>query len=339
MGNEVCRMTSVLERETEPGRRNDVPAGDRTAILGIGGAGCRIVRRIAQQIAQRNQNTDVNLFLMDSDKKELELLLESESAGPVRELCFDRSLGHIFAAKAGASLGEQDSFAGVISGYGLVLVVAGLGKETDGGLEKEAGGGLEKEAGGQAALRVCDFLKDKETLTVVFAVLPSRFEEVCQSSLDYLKRIAGPADAVLITENDRVGKDRDAHRAADETVLHAVLMLIDSMNEENLMSLNVPALKALFRKAGLGCVFAASSGGRQRDTALADQIRSRFLAAGKPFEKTGGVMALISGPLDLKLLEVNTIAQALAEHIDPQADVLCNAIVDESRDGVEAVFS
>ncbi|MEW6448346.1 MAG: hypothetical protein AB1426_09700 [Bacillota bacterium] len=159
-----------------------------------------------------------------------------------------------------------------------------------------------------------------------------------QSSLDYLERIAGSADAVLIIENDRVGRDRDAYRAADEIVLHAVLMLIDSMNEENLMSLNVPALKALFRKTGLGCVFAASSGGRQRDTALADQIRSRFLAASKPFEKTGGVMVLLSGSLDLKLLEVNTIGQALAEEIDLQADVLFNAVVDESRDGVEAVF-
>lgn len=315
-------MTSTVEREKELTLKYDSLIGNRTAILGIGGAGCRIVHRIAQRIVQRQQNTDVDVFLMDSDRKELELLIKNEFTGPVREVHFGSSSEHVFAAKVGASLGEQESVAGVISGYDLALIVAELGKGT----------------GSKVTLKVCDLLKNKETLTLVFAVLPFHFEDVRQPSPDYLERIAGSADTTFTIEDDRGYKCHDTHHTADENVIRCILMIINSMNENNHMGLDVSDLKFLFRKAGLGCFFTASSGTGQRDTILAERVRSQFLAARKPFEKVGGVMLLISGPVNFRLTEVHTIAQTLGEHIDQEAGVVFKVIIDESRKDVEAVF-
>ncbi len=145
-------------------------------------------------------------------------------------------------------------------------------------------------------------------------------------------------DTLIIIPNDRLLEVAEpsttvveAFQLADEVLTSGVAGITGIITTPGLINVDFADVKAVMQGAGSAVMGIGRSTGEQRAQQAADKAISSPLLE-TSMEGATGVLMSVAGPTDLTLLEVNQAAGAIAEHCDPDANVIFGAVIDDAFD-------
>jgi cell division protein FtsZ len=122
----------------------------------------------------------------------------------------------------------------------------------------------------------------------------------------------------------------------DDVLRQGVVGISEIIIRPGLINVDFADVRAIMGDAGTALMGIGRGNGRNRATeAAAAAISSPLLDF--PIEKARGVVFNIVGGNDLTLQEINSAAEVIFEAVDPNANIIFGALVDESMEGEIAI--
>ena len=272
----------------------------RILVLGLGGAGCNTIARIAPRAPE-----GMEFAVMDCDVQTLETCTAIENRIAVGKALTDgMSTGgdHDVGSRCTESSAAQIET--LLSGVDLLIVVTGLG------------GGF----GTGAAPVVARMARGFGSTTLFFTILPFPFEGpgTQTKANSAIRRLRTSADAIVQMPNALIQPDgnvllEDSLERSSRTLAAGVIGLWRMLAYTGVCNLDFTSLHTMLSYCDAFCRFAcASATGDARADALIDSLRTHPLVKDSViFEKAPGMIIGITGGEDLKLSEVQQIVETL----------------------------
>nr|WP_242030754.1 MULTISPECIES: cell division protein FtsZ [unclassified Limnothrix] len=292
----------------------------RIKVIGVGGGGGNAVNRmIASQISGIefwSINTDAQALTQSAAQNRLQIgqkLTKGLGAGG------NRTIGKSAAEES------REEIANLVQNTELVFITAGMGGGTGTG----------------AAPIVAEMAKEAGALTVAVVTRPFKFEgrrRMAQAE-EGIAELQAQVDTTIIIPNDRLlaaipeqTPVQEAFQFADDVLRQGVQGISDIITIPGLVNVDFADVRAVMADAGsaLMGIGIGSGKSRARDAANA-AISSPLLEAS--IEGAKGVVLNITGGRDLTLHEVNAAAEAIYEVVDPNANIIFGAVIDERLQG------
>ncbi len=311
-----------LQQPGETAKGNEIVPGSiaRIKVIGVGGGGSNAVNRmIASQIS------GIEFWSINTDAQAL-----TQSAAPNRLQIgqkLTKGLGAGGNRTTGKSAAEEsrEEIANLVQNTELVFITAGMGGGTGTG----------------AAPIVAEMAKEAGALTVAVVTRPFKFEgrrRMTQAE-EGIAELQAHVDTTIVIPNDRLlaaipeqTPVQEAFQFADDVLRQGVQGISDIITIPGLVNVDFADVRAVMADAGsaLMGIGIGSGKSRARDAANA-AISSPLLEAS--IEGAKGVVLNITGGRDLTLHEVNAAAETIYEVVDPNANIIFGAVIDESLQG------
>ncbi|PLZ96712.1 cell division protein FtsZ [Fischerella thermalis CCMEE 5268] len=308
--------------EREESRIGDIVPG-RVAnikVIGVGGGGSNAVNRmIASDVS------GVEFWSINTDAQALTL-----AAAPSR-LQIGQKLTRGLGAGGNPAIGQKaaeesrDEIATALDGADLVFITAGMGGGTGTG----------------AAPIVAEVAKEMGALTVGVVTRPFIFEgrrRISQAEQG-IEGLKSRVDTLIIIPNNKLLEVipeqtpmQEAFRYADDVLRQGVQGISDIITIPGLINVDFADVRAVMADAGsaLMGIGIGSGKSRAREAAIA-AISSPLLECS--IEGARGVVFNITGGSDLTLHEVNAAAETIYEVVDPNANIIFGAVIDDRLQG------
>ena len=289
-------------------------------VIGVGGGGGNAINRmIASGI------TGVEFWSINTDAQAL-----TQSAAP-RRLQIGQKLTRGLGAGGNPAIGQKaaeesrDEIAAALEHSDLVFITAGMGGGTGTG----------------AAPIVAEVAKEMGALTVGVVTRPFIFEgrrrsnqadlgiEALQSRVDTLLLI--PNDKLLEVISEQTAL-QEAFRFADDVLRQGVQGISDIITIPGLVNVDFADVRAVMADAGSALMGIGIGSGKTRAREAANAAISSPLLESS-IEGARGVVLNITGGSDLTLHEVNTAAETIYEVVDPNANIIFGAVIDDRLQG------
>ncbi len=292
----------------------------RIKVIGVGGGGCNAVNRmIASEVA------GVEFWSVNTDAQAL------TSATTLNRLQVGQKLTRGLGAGGNPAIGQKaaeesrDEVASALEHADLVFITAGMGGGTGTG----------------AAPIVAEVAKEMGALTVGVVTRPFTFEgkrrtgqaeegiAALQSRVDTLIIIPNDKLLTVISEQTPV---QEAFRVADDILRQGVQGISDIITIPGLVNVDFADVRAVMADAGsaLMGIGIGSGKSRAREAAMT-AISSPLLESS--IDGARGVVFNITGGTDLTLHEVNAAAEIIYEAVDPNANIIFGAVIDDRIQG------
>ncbi|MBD1825464.1 cell division protein FtsZ [Cyanobacteria bacterium FACHB-DQ100] len=303
-------------------RSGDIVPGSiaKIKVIGVGGGGSNAVNRMIASDVRGVEfwsiNTDAQALTQSSGSKRLQVGQK-----------LTRGLGAGGNPAIGQKAAEEsrDEIAAALEGADLVFITAGMGGGTGTG----------------AAPIVAEVAKELGALTVGVVTRPFTFEgrrrtgqaeegvAALQSRVDTLIIIPNDKLLSVISEQTPV---QEAFRTADDILRQGVQGISDIITIPGLVNVDFADVRAVMADAGsaLMGIGIGSGKSRAREAAVA-AISSPLLEAS--IDGARGVVFNITGGSDLTLHEVSQAADTIYEAVDPNANIIFGAVIDEALQG------
>ncbi len=292
----------------------------RIKVIGVGGSGGNAVNRmIASDVTGVefwSINTDAQALTQSSAQKRLQIGQK-----------LTRGLGAGGNPAIGQKAAEEsrEEIAAALEGADLVFITAGMGGGTGTG----------------AAPIVAEIAKELGALTVGVVTRPFTFEGRRRTNQadEGLGSLAGRVDTLIVIPNDKLlsvisesTPVQEAFRTADDVLRQGVQGISDIIIVPGLVNVDFADVRAVMADAGsaLMGIGIGSGKGRAREAAMA-AISSPLLEAS--IDGARGVVFNITGGSDLTLHEVNAAAEIIYEVVDPNANIIFGAVIDDRLQG------
>ncbi len=292
----------------------------RIKVIGVGGSGGNAVNRMID-----SQVVGVEFWSINTDAQAL-----AQSKAPKR-LQVGQKLTRGLGAGGNPAIGQKaaeesrDEIFQALEGSDLVFITAGLGGGTGTG----------------GAPIVAEVAKEVGALTVGVVTRPFTFEgrrrisqadegiAALQSRVDTL--IVIPNNKLLSVINEQTPV-QDAFRYADDVLRQGVQGISDIITIPGLVNVDFADVRAVMADAGSALLGIGIGSGksRAREAAVA-AIASPLLESS--IDGAKGVVFNITGGTDLTLHEVNAAAETIYEVVDPNANIIFGAVIDERMQG------
>ena len=288
-------------------------------VIGVGGAGNNAVNRMVDSGIKGVEFTAVN-----TDRQ---TLLVSKAATKIQiGEKITRGLGAGANPDIGAQAAEESKaeIAVALRGADLVFVTAGMGGGTCTG----------------AAPIVAAAAKEMGILTIGVVTKPFTFEgkkrlSQAERGIESLK---GKVDTLVVIPNDKLLQiiDRktsiiEAFKMADDVLRQGVQGISDLIAIPGLVNLDFADVKTIMLNTGMAHMgIGRASGENRAEDAAKQAIQSPLLETS--IEGARGVIINITGGTNLGLHEVNTAAELIQRSVDPEANIIFGAVIDESLD-------
>lgn len=289
-------------------------------VVGVGGGGGNAVNRmIASDV------TGVEFWTINTDAQAL-----AQAAAP-RRLQIGQKLTRGLGAGGNPAIGQKaaeesrDEIATAIENADLVFITSGMGGGTGTG----------------AAPIVAEVAKEMGALTVGVVTRPFIFEgrrrtsqaeqgiEALQSRVDTLIVIPNDKLLAVISEQTPV---QEAFRYADDILRQGVQGISDIITIPGLVNVDFADVRAIMADAGSAMMGIGIGSGKSRAREAANAaIASPLLESSVTGAK--GVVFNITGGSDLTLHEVNAAAETIYEVVDPNANIIFGAVLDDRLQG------
>lgn len=286
-------------------------------VIGVGGAGNNAVNRMVESGIR-----GVEFISVNTDRQ----ALQESKAGTKIQIGekITRGLGAGANPDIGAQSAEENKseIAEVLRGADMVFVTAGMGGGTGTG----------------AAPIVAAAAKEMGILTIGVVTKPFTFEgkkrlSQAERGIESLK---GKVDTLVVIPNDKLLQiiDRktsivDAFKMADDVLRQGVQGISDLIAVPGLVNLDFADVKTIMLNTGMAHMGVGRASGENRAEDAAKQaIQSPMLESS--IEGARGVIINITGGNNLGLHEVNTAAELVQRSVDPEANIIFGAVIDES---------
>lgn len=285
-------------------------------VIGVGGAGCNAINRMVQYGLR-----GVDFVAINTDRQALYL------AKAPTKIQIGEKLTKGLGAGADPDVGRKaadesrELIMEALRGTDMAFITAGMGGGTGTG----------------ATSIVAECARDLGILTVSVVTRPFTFEgKVRMRNAEIGIAALKPAVDTLITiPNDKlidlVGRASlpDALRVADDVLRQGIQGISDLIAVPAMINLDFADVKTIMKEKGLAHMGIGNASGEKRAAEAARQaIESPLLETS--ITGARGVLMNITGGPDLSLLEVNEAAELISENVDPEANIIFGADIDEA---------
>lgn len=291
-------------------------------IIGAGGAGSNTIERLQDMGVHGGEIIAVNTDALDllNTPANTKILIGTSITG---------GIGAGNDPEVGEQCAEVDveKISNALSGADMVFITCGLGGGTGTG----------------SAPVIAEVAKDLQALTVGVVTLPFSVEGRVRAAnaLKGLKKLRKYADTVIVIPNDRLLDIvpnlplNAAFKVADELLANAVKGITEMVTKPGLVNLDFADVRTILKDGGNAMIGLGSS---TKETAMGERSKESVeKAIQSPLLDTdisGATGALINiiGSRDMTLEEAEEIVRIVAERIDPNAEIIWGAQIDESLD-------
>lgn len=298
---------------------------ERIIIVGVGGGGNN-----ALDYMIRNGITDVEVLGVNTDMRCLEKCLASNKLILGEKLTKGLGAGARPDVGAQAALESREDIRASLKGYDMVYLAGGMGGGT-----------------GTGALPIiAQVAKELGILTVAVVTRPFTFEgkKRKQYADEGITRLSDIVDALLVVSNDKLlelsGRTTslsEAFAMADGVLRQAVKGVTDLVTRAGIINVDFADLRNVMQHAGPAVMGVGTACGERRlEIALNHAMESPLMEYSMHGAK--GVLFNITSSPDMGIVEVQTAADILREHLDPEASYNWGWVQDESMgDNVQVV--
>ncbi len=288
-------------------------------VIGVGGAGNNAVNRMVESGIK-----NVEFIAVNTDRQAL-LLSKAATKIQIGEK-ITRGLGAGANPDIGAQAAEESKteIAEALRGADMVFVTAGMGGGTGTG----------------AAPIVAAAAKEMGILTIGVVTKPFTFEgkkRLAQADRG-IESLKGKVDTLVVIPNDKLLQiiDRktsivEAFKMADDVLRQGVQGISDLIAIPGLVNLDFADVKTIMLNTGMAHMGIGRASGESRAEDAAKQATQSPLLE-TSIEGARGVIINITGGRNLGLHEVNTAAEIVQRSVDPEANIIFGAVIDESLD-------
>lgn len=299
----------------------DLKPHSRVLVMGVGGAGCNSVARMARTWKEGPAtvavNTDVQaLSICDAPRTVLIGEKSTNGLGAGNDV----QVGRFAAEESIAALQE------LLSGVDLLILIGGMGRGTATG----------------AMPVIAKMARELGVLTLAFVSMPfsvegdSRRRQADEGVLQ-LQRYAG---AVITQPNDRLSKlvkedtpIEEAFAVSDAMLAEGIYALWHLLTRAGVMNITFADVRELAERSGgtLAFAYAEAEGPARIASALRNLLDSPLLEGGRLLSDAEGVLVNIAGGPDLTLSDMQGIMGEITQHVRPNAHISMGALVDAGR--------
>lgn len=292
----------------------------RIKVIGVGGGGSNAVNRmIASDIE------GIEFWTMNTDAQAL------SHSDATRRIQLGQKLTRGLGAGGNPAIGQKaaeesrEEIAHALEGADLVFITAGMGGGTGTG----------------AARIVAEVAKEMGALTVGVVTRPFTFEgrRRTNQAEEGISGLQSQVDTLIIIPNDKLLQAineqtpvQEAFRIADEVLRSGVQGISDIITIPGLINVDFADVRTVMADAGSALMGIGEGSGKSRAREAAMQaIHSPLLESS--IEGARGVVLNITGGSDMTLSEVNTAAETIYEVVDPNANIIFGAVIDDKMQG------
>ncbi|MBZ9572885.1 cell division protein FtsZ [Patescibacteria group bacterium] len=264
-------------------------------VIGIGGAGCNTISRMAD-----SELKGVDLIAVNTDAQALK-----QSKGKYQKILIGQTTTGGLGTGMDYRLGEKaaqeskEKIKEVLTGVKMVFLTCGLGGGT----------------GSSGIPILAEIAKNLGALTIAIVTSPFSFEGSFRQKVANwgLLRLENKVDSLLCIPNDRILKVigrttsvRDAFLRCDEVLSQAVKGISDLISSPGIISVDFADMEEILKDSGRALFGVGQAKGENRAIAAASSaLQSPLLDFS--VKRAGGILFNISGE-DLTLFEVNSVA-------------------------------
>jgi len=312
-----------MSDESEEAPEVSTPAAPRQGspcqikVIGVGGGGGNAVNSMLTAnvpgITYWAINTDAQA--LSRNKAPNTLNIGSEAT---------RGLGAGGNPEQGRNAAEEsrEEIIEICKGADMVFVTAGMGGGTGSG----------------AAPVVAEIAKSCGALTVGVVTKPFGFEggRRMKQAKDAIEKLRAEVDTLIVVSNDRllqiVPKEtplQDAFLVADDILRMGVVGISEIIVRPGLINVDFADVKSVMRNSGTALMGIGSATGPDRARLAAmEAIDSPLLEF--PVRQAKGIVFNVVGGSDLSLSEINAASEVIINAVDPEANIIFGATVEES---------
>ncbi len=288
----------------------------KITVVGTGGAGNNTISRLNEIGIEGARTITVNtdaqdLFYSRADKK---LLLG-------RQICGGLGAGGEPAVGEECAEESEEDIREELEGSDMVFVTCGLGGGTGTG----------------SAPIISKISKKAGALTVAVATMPFSAEGVKrrENAERGLEKLQAASDTVIVIPNDKlleVAPNLPLNKAfmvSDEILGRAVKGITELITKTGLVSLDFADIRSIMKGSGMAMIgMGESESGDRAIESVHEALSSPLLDI--DISNAKGALINISGSSDLTLQESEKIVQIVADKLDPEANIIWGAQIDES---------
>ena len=288
----------------------------KITVVGTGGAGNNTISRLNEIGIEGARTITVNtdaqdLFYSRADKK---LLLGRQICGGLGA-GGEPTVGEECAEESEEDIREE------LEVSDMVFVTCGLGGGTGTG----------------SAPIISKISKKAGALTVAVATMPFSAEGVKrrENAERGLEKLQAASDTVIVIPNDKlleVAPNLPLNKAfmvSDEILGRAVKGITELITKTGLVSLDFADIRSIMKGSGMAMIgMGESESGDRAIESVHEALSSPLLDI--DISNAKGALINISGSSDLTLQESEKIVQIVADKLDPEANIIWGAQIDES---------
>jgi cell division protein FtsZ len=294
----------------------------RIVVFGVGGAGGNAVNNMIEAGLEGVEfvvaNTDAQQLQFAKTERRIQLgvqVTQGLGAGAHPEV------GMSAAEESIPEIGEH------LDGAHMVFITAGMGGGTGTG----------------AAPIIAKCARERGILTVGVVTKPFHFEgrhrmRLADAGINELQRYV---DTLIVIPNQnlfRVANERttfaDAFAMADQVLHSGVRSITDLMVLPGLINLDFADVRTVMTEMGKAMMGTGEAIGDDRALMAAQNAIQNPLLDEVSLKGAKAVLVNVTGGLDMTLLEVDEAANAIAEQVDAEANIIFGAAFDPTLDGM-----
>jgi len=290
----------------------------RIKVVGVGGAGGSAIKRMLKA-----KIPGVEYVAINTDSQALQTI-----KGQVKKIRIGKALTKGLGTGADPELGqaaaEQNTqeIKEALKNADIIFITAGFG------------GGV----GTGASPVVADIARKTKALTLAIVTKPFIFEGAQRKAIaeEGLKKLINRVDALMTISNnkllytiDRSTPILEAFNIADEILKQSIQSFSDILNISGLINIDFADVKPVLKDGGVTMLGMGYASGKDRAAQAAKNALKNPLMD-LSAKEANGIVFVITGSPDLKMIEVNEIAETITKEIDPTAKIVFGAVIDDN---------
>ena len=289
-------------------------------VIGVGGGGNNAVNNMVL-----NNIEGVKFVAVNTDTQAL-----NNSLAEVKQEIGEKitnGLGSGGQPEVGKKAAEEsvDEIHDLVAGADMVFITAGMGGGTGTG----------------AAPVIAGIAKQLGALTIAVVTTPFTFEGAkrMQNAIRGINELRDKVDAIITIPDQRLLEilDRkvtflDALKQSDDVLGQAIKSIAEIITVPGMINVDFADVKTIMSNAGSAMMGIGQVGGENRAIEAAKMaINSQLLDTS--IEGSSGVLLSISGSSDMSIIEISEAADVVREFVDPEAQIIFGANIDDSLAG------
>jgi len=286
-------------------------------VVGVGGAGGSAIKRMLKA-----KIPGVEYVAINTDVQALQAI-----SGRVKKIRIGKALTKGLGTGADPELGQAAAEQNTreikesLKNTDIIFITAGLG------------GGV----GTGASPVVADIAGKTKALTLAIVTKPFVFEGPQRKAIaeQGLKKLVNRVDALMTISNnkllhtiDRSTPILEAFNIADEVLKQGVQGISDIFNVSGLINVDFADVKPVLQGGGITMLGIGHASGKDRAAQAAkNSLKNPLMDLSA--KEANGIVFIITGSPDLKMAEVNEIAESITKEMDPMAKIVFGAVIDK----------